>query len=92
MTYKRLVSSLLLLILSIPSMAECTFADLILANGTVYTGNKNQPIAKTIAIKDSLIVDVSNNFFDKDLEKNIYLSKQELDLRKHAPRYNLINN
>jgi N-acyl-D-aspartate/D-glutamate deacylase len=67
MACKRLVSALFLLILSIPSMAECIFADLILANGTVYTGNKNQPTAKTIAIKDSLIVDVSNNFFDKDV-------------------------
>ena len=67
MTCKRLVSALFLLMLSIPSMAECIFADLILANGTVYTGNKNQPTAKTIAIKDSLIVDVSNNFLDKDL-------------------------
>ncbi|MDB9738025.1 amidohydrolase [Gammaproteobacteria bacterium] len=67
MTIKRLVSSSLLILLSISSMAECIFADLILANGTVYTGNKNQPIAKNIAIKDSLIVDVSNNFFDKDL-------------------------
>ena len=67
MACKRLVSSLFLLILSISSMAECIFADLILATGTVYTGNKNQPTAKTIAIKDSVIVDVSNNFFDKDL-------------------------
>ena len=67
MACKRLVSALFLLILSIPSMAECIFADLILANGTVYTGNKNQPTAKTIAIKDSLIVDVSNNFLDKAL-------------------------
>ena len=65
MACKRLVSALFLLILSIPSMAECIFADLILANGTVYTGNKNQPTAKTIAIKDSLIVDVSNNFLIK---------------------------
>ena len=67
MAIKRLVPLLILISLSISSMAECIFADLILANGTVYTGNKDQPIAKNIAIKDSLIVDVSNNFFDKDL-------------------------
>lgn len=57
----------------------CSFSTNTELNGSPYI------------FKSSLSNNQPFGYQESDL-KNIYLSKQELDLRKHAPRYNLINN
>ena len=63
MSHKSIVTSIFLFLFSISGNAECIVADLVLANGTVYTGNLKQPMAQTIAIKDEFIKYVGNDPF-----------------------------
>jgi len=63
MSHKSIFASIFLFLFSIDGNAECIVADLVLANGTVYTGNLKQPIAQTIAIKDEFIEYVGNDPF-----------------------------
>jgi len=63
MIHRTTFASIFLFLFSISGNAECIVADLVLVNGTVYTGNLNQPLAQTIAIKDEFIEYVGNDPF-----------------------------
>ena len=66
MNYKSILTSLFFFLFSIAGKAECIATDLVLINGTVYTGNATQPEAQTIAIKDQFIQYVGNDTFTKE--------------------------
>jgi hypothetical protein len=63
MSHRSAFASIFLFLFSIGGNAECMVADLVLINGTVYTGNLKQPMAQTIAIKDEFIEYVGNDPF-----------------------------
>ncbi|MBT87643.1 MAG: hypothetical protein CMD55_03145, partial [Gammaproteobacteria bacterium] len=67
MNYKKILSSLAFYLLSFSVHGNCIDANLVLINGKVYTGNLNQPIARTIAIKDQYIVYVDNKEYFHEL-------------------------
>ena len=78
MNYKKILSPLALYLLSFSVNGNCIDANLVLINGKVYTGNLNQPIARTIAIKDQYIVYVDNKEYSHEL---ICENPQILDLK-----------
>ena len=78
MNYKKILSPLALYLLSFSVNGNCIDANLVLINGKVYTGNLNQPIARTIAIKDQYIVYVDNKEYSHEL---ICENSQILDLK-----------
>ncbi len=61
MINKNILGLIFVLFFSSYGNAECIASDLVLRNGTVYTGDINQPLAKTIAIKDEFIVYVGSD-------------------------------
>ena len=67
MNYKKILSSLAFYLLSFSVNGNCIDANLVLINGKVYTGNFNQLIARTIAIKDQYIVYVDNKKYSHEL-------------------------
>ena len=61
MIHKKILGLIFILFFSSYGNAECIAADLVLSNGTVYTGDIKQPLAKTIAIKNEFIVYVGSD-------------------------------
>jgi len=78
MNYKKILPSLAFCLLSFSVNGNCIDANLVLINGKVYTGNFNQLIARTIAIKDQYIVYVDNKEYSHEL---ICENPQILDLK-----------
>ena len=77
MIHKKILGLIFILFFSSYGNAECIAADLVLSNGTVYTGDIKQPLAKTIAIKNEFIVYVGS---DELPDKSFCGNPRTLDL------------